>query len=241
MLRMVGSILFTLFLPVWTLFIGTVGAVLMLFPQHITQWVGRIWARGVLVALRYLCGITYVIKGKENLPTTPCIITSKHQSAWDTVILLAYLPQMSYIYKKELGSIPVYGQYLPRMGMIPVDRDGKMSALRDMIRRVKHQLDKGFTVVIFPEGTRTPVGEALPYQAGISALYHECHVPVIPVALNSGLFWPKKGWKNPGCITLEFLPALAPDLTRRQFMDEMKNAIETKTAQLVDEVRSNKQ
>lgn len=233
MVDVIGSLLFLAFLPVWTLFIGTLGIPLMLFDKPITQLVGKVWSRGVLLALRIFCRIRHETRGLEHIPNSPYILACKHQSAWDTIVFLAYVKQISYIYKKELGSIPIYGNYLPRMGMLGVDRSGKMAALRDMVRNARERLKDGFTIIIFPEGTRTAVGQQVDYQIGITALYHECHVPIVPVALNSGLFWPKTSFiKRPGKIILEYLPAIPPGLHRKEFMSTLFNSIETKTREL---------
>lgn len=235
------SLLFSIFLPIWTMLVATIGLPLLLAPQKITTKVGQTWSAGVLVALRVLCNITYEIRGKENLPKDPSfIVAAKHQSAWDTVVLLYYFPSPVYILKKELQKIPFYGWYLPRMGMIPIDRKGGASALKDMLRFTKQRLDEKRNVIIFPEGTRTKAGEASStYQSGVSAIYSHCHVAVIPTALNSGIYWGKKQFtKKPGKIILEFLPAIEPDLKRAEFSAKLNEAIEGASARLFNEAQN---
>lgn len=234
------SFLFSVFLPLWTMLVATCGLPLLLAPQKVTTLVGKTWAAGVLVALRVLCGITYELRGIEHLPKDPSfILASKHQSAWDTVIFLYYFPVPVYVLKKELQKIPFYGWYLPRMGMIPVDRKGGASALKAMLHITKERLEQKRMVVIFPEGTRTKAGElSHVYQPGIAAVYTYCHVPVIPVALNSGLHWGKKQFlKYPGKIIMEFLPAIEPDLKREAFMQVLNERIETASSRLFEEGR----
>lgn len=223
------SLLFSLFIPLWTVLVATCGLPLLLAPQRITTQVGRFWSFGVLVGLRVLCNITYEIRGKENLPQdSTFIIAAKHQSAWDTLVLLYYFPLPVYIFKKELQNIPFYGWYLPVMGMIPVDRKGGATALKSMLKATKHRLDEKRPVIIFPEGTRTKAGtKTESYQPGIAAIYSYCHVPVVPVALNSGLYWGKRQFlKKPGKIILEFLPSIEPNLDRAHFMQRLQQEIE---------------
>lgn len=232
------SCLFSLFLPVWTVIISTLGLPLLLAPQKITTLVGQTWAMGVLAGLRLLCNITYELRGIEHLPQDPAfIVAAKHQSAWDTVVLLYYFPSPVYILKKELQKIPFYGWYLPRMGMIPIDRKGGATALKNMLASTKQRLAEKRTVIIFPEGTRTKAGErSASYQPGVAAIYSHCHVPVVPVALNSGIYWGKKQFiKKPGKIVLEFLPAIEPDLKRAEFMDRLNNVIEQQSEVLFRE------
>ena len=236
----IRSLLFTIFLALWTMLIATFGLPLLLTPPRVAGLVGRYWAYGVVWGLRVLCNITYEIRGLENLPQGNYIIAAKHQSAWDTAIFLKTLDFPAYVLKKELLKIPFYGWYLPAMGMIPIDRNAGASALKDMIKLSKNRLENGQNVVIFPEGTRIAPGMDMgEYQPGISALYNQCNVPVIPVGLNSGLFWWKKSFLKPsGHIIMEYLPPIAPGtLKRKEFMKTLHQQIETTSRRLEEEAK----
>ena len=196
----------------------------------------KVWAIGSLWMLKKFCGITHEIRGVENLPDGPCIVACKHQSMWETIVMHLVFNRPVYVYKKELEKIPFYGWYLKIMSGIKLDRKGGVSALKDLIRQSKEAIADGQTIVIFPQGTRVPVGapvEKYPYQAGIAALYLACDVKVVPAALNSGIFWPKhKMKKYSGKIILEFLPAIEPGLKKDEFNKKMQEAIERKSEEL---------
>ena len=197
------------------------------------------WSRFAIFVLQKLCKIDYKIIGKENLPQEPFIIACKHQSMWETVVFNILFPAPALAYKKELLSIPFYGWYLKKMSGIAVDRDGGMKAMKHLITESRKFLDNKQIVVIFPQGTRVPVGASTtdyPYQAGIAALYSACKVPVIPVALNSGKFWAKHQLrKNPGTITLEYLKPINPGLSKEEFMRQLEEAIEIRSAELINQ------
>lgn len=141
-----------------------------------------------------------------------------------------------YVYKKELEIIPFYGWYLKVMSGIKLNRRGGASALKSLIKQSKNYLEKGQSIVIFPQGTRVPVGasiEKYPYQAGITALYLACNVKVVPAVLNSGKFWAKNTLrKNPGKIILEFLNPIEPGLSKAEFNEKLQNEIEKRSEEL---------
>lgn len=227
------STLFNVFLVLWTAIIGIVGIPFLLFSNTSACWVGKIWALVTIATLRSCCGIRYEIRGKEHLPETPYIIASKHQSAWETIIFLSILPKPAYVLKRELLFLPIYGQCVARMGMIAIDRSKGTYALKSLLKQAHKLLEKKRPIVIFPEGTRTQPGETQKYQHGIAALYSQQMAPVVPVALNSGIYWPKHSYKKyPGVITIQFLPPIYPGLTREVFMANLENAIETASRKL---------
>lgn len=190
--------------------------------------VAMVWGYAVLRALRVFCGISYRFEGLEHLPPTPYIIASKHQSALETIVFLVHFNIPKFILKRELVRIPVYGWYLPMLGMIAINRKGGASSLKEMVKQAKRVKEKHQRIVIFPEGTRTVPGTRVAYHPGVAALYHALDIPVIPVAVNSGLVWPKKQFvKNPGKVTFRFLPPIAPGLERSQFMGVLADQIET--------------
>lgn len=154
---------------------------------------------------------------------------------WETIVMHLVMNRPVYAYKKELLNIPFYGWYLTIMSGIIVDRKGGASALKSLIKQTKEYLAKGQNIVIFPQGTRTPIGaktKEYPYQSGIAALYLSCNVQVVPAALNSGVFWSKKGSKKKGTIILEFLEPIAPGLSKQEFMKKLEDTIESKSEEL---------
>jgi 1-acyl-sn-glycerol-3-phosphate acyltransferase len=186
--------------------------------------------------LKKLCGINYKIIGAENISKTPCIYACKHQSMWETVIMHLIINRPVYAYKKELEMIPFYGWFLKVMSGIKVDRKGGAKSLKSVISQTKNYLSKKQSIVIFPQGTRVPVEgsiEKYPYQAGITALYNSCDVKIVPVALNSGLFWPKgQILKKRGTVIIEFLPAIEKGLSKEDFNKKLISAIEEKSRRL---------
>ena len=215
---------------------------LLPFPRRWSQGVARLWTQGVGVGLRLVIGLDVEIRGREHLPIGPCVIVSRHQSAWDTFVFYSLVDDPNYILKKELTDIPLWGWCALKCGAISVDRSGGAQALKKMVRDTEDRIARGRQVVIFPEGTRTPPGEQREYHPGIAAIYARIDVPggapVVPVALNSGLFWGRRSFqKKPGVITLEFLPSMPPGLKRRQFMEELRGRIEGATEKLAAEAR----
>lgn len=231
------SLLFNLAFYVWTTAMLLVALPLALLPRGALFATGRVWARGCLALLSRLCGLTYEIRGRRHLPATPCILAAKHQSAWDTIVFALLVDGPSFVFKKELLWIPLFGWYLRRAGCIAIDRKGGARALRHMIAAARLALRRGQSIVIFPEGTRVAPGQTRPYHPGVAALYTQLDVPVVPVAVNSGLFWGRRSFhKRPGRIVLEILPPIAPGLPRRRFTATLESAIETASRRLREEV-----
>jgi len=189
--------------------------------------------------IRKIMGIEFDVRGRENLPANgPFIIASKHQSAWDTLIYNIIVLDCAYVVKRELFSFPFFGWFLWRVGMIGIDRKGGASTLKQLVANCKARLAEGRSIIIFPQGTRTAPGTQNPYLPGIAALYAQCNVPVVPTALNSGMFWPRRTFlKYPGTIVIEFLPAIEPGLKRREFSARLEAAIEPATTRIEEEAR----
>jgi 1-acyl-sn-glycerol-3-phosphate acyltransferase len=205
----------------------------LVMPRWVTIRVGEVWFSFVLAVLRVICGISHEIRGRENLPTTPCIIAAKHQSTWDTLAFVTFIDDASYVVKRELLRIPVYGWLMNKAAMVPVDRAAGARALRTMVRAARARIAEGRQIVIFPEGTRTAPGERRRYHPGVAALYTQLSVPVVPVALNSGLYWRRRAFvKRPGRIVVEILPPIPPGLSRGAFMARLETAIEEACARL---------
>ncbi len=200
--------------------------------------VARTWQRLVIWGLRVIVGLTYEVRGREFLPVEPVILASKHQSAWETLAFHVLVPEVAVCLKEELTRIPVFGAYLMRAGSIRIDRGAAARAIRSLIEGAKRAVADGLSVQIYPEGTRRGVGDPPDYKPGVMALYGALRLPVVPIALNSGLFWPRHGLvKRPGRITVEFLPPIPAGLDRKLFMQRLEQDIEAATARLVAEAR----
>jgi 1-acyl-sn-glycerol-3-phosphate acyltransferase len=167
------------------------------------------WSRIMLFMARHLCGLDYRVEGRENLPAEPCVILSKHQSAWETLAFQTVFPPQVHVLKKELLWIPFFGWGLAMMSPIAIDRAKSRAALRQLARLGKERILQGFWVVIFPEGTRVAPGTRRKYQPGGAWLAVQTATPVVPVAHNAGLYWPKNAFlKHPGTITMRIGPAI---------------------------------
>lgn len=221
------SFLFNILFALWTALIFVLSLPTLALPRSAVWWMGGLWVRGALLLLRATVGLKHRVRGVEHRIAGPAIYAAKHQSAWDTLVFPLLLDKPAYVLKQELIRVPLFGSYLKQCGMIPVDREGGGGALKQLLRAARTAVAQGRSILIYPEGTRTPPGERRPYHPGVAALYGDLGVPVIPVALNSGLFWGRRAFhKRPGTITIEFLPPIAPGLPRREFMQELQNRIE---------------
>lgn len=235
---MLRSLAFNLAFYVWTALLAVAGLPVLLTGRQRVARFARFWEEGVRVLLRQLAGITFEIRGRERLPDEPPIYAVKHQSAFETVVLHLLIDNPAIALKQELTWIPLFGWYLIGAGMIRIDRASRAQAVRSLIRGARAALARGQSVVIFPEGTRTAPGTDVPYQPGVAALYLQLGRPVVPVAVNSGLFWGRRSFmKRPGRITVEFLEPIPPGLDRPTFMSLLRERIEGATARLVDQGR----
>ncbi len=234
----VRSLLFNLCFIAWTA-IASLLALPVAFVINRPRWLhilGRLWVRVTFALLKVLCRIDYQVHGLENLPAGPCMIAAKHQSAWDTMIFSLLLERPSFVFKQELTRIPLFGWALTRAEMVPVDRAGGTKALKSMVATARRRLQAGCSIVIFPEGTRMAPGQQRPYHPGVAALYRELGVPVVPVALNSGLFWGRRSFlKRPGRIRLELLKPIPPGSPRREFMARLEQEIEGASRRLIED------
>lgn len=194
----------------------------------------RWWSHGVLVILKVIMNIRLEVRGVENVPKGGGFLAMKHQSSFDTFVMHTIVSHPAFIMKKELLKIPLYGQFCKNTGMIPVDREGGLKALKDMMQKSDSAIKDGRQLIIFPEGSRTLPGADVKYQSGIYGTYKFTKVPVIPVALNSGVFWPKKGHLVAGgTIVFDFLEPIEPGLAKKEFMDLLEEKIETASKNLL--------
>lgn len=182
-----------------------------------------------------MLGLEYEVRGLEHLPAQGSyLIAAKHQSAWETMKLGLLLAVPVVVLKRELTYVPVWGWYAQRTEMIAVDRGAPAKALLSLVRGASRIVEQGRPIVIFPQGTRTAPGTWHPYRVGVGVLYEKLRLPIVPMALNSGLYWPRRGFiKKPGRIVVEFLPPIQPGLERFAAMVELENRLEDATDRLV--------
>lgn len=196
-------------------------------PEKSAWWVVRFWAKTHLWLMKVICGTHHSVTGFENLPRGGYIIAPKHQSAWDTFAFLPWWPSPTYILKRELMWIPLFGWYVARMKMIPIDRGGREKARKSINKGAAEALNNGRQIVIYPEGTRRPAGAEPAYKSGIYHLYSKLNVPVVPVAHVAGLFWPRhKFLRYPGHIKAEILKPIPPGLSKADFMHALISSTE---------------
>jgi 1-acyl-sn-glycerol-3-phosphate acyltransferase len=200
-------------------------------PQWFGMGVVRSWAKACVFLHRTIAGGRLEVRGLKNLPPGGVIVASKHQSFFETFALIPPI-----VMKQSIRWWPIFGQYTIKTGMIHVDREGKTAALRALSARAREEIEKGREIIIFPEGTRRAPGAQPDYQTGIALIYRSLDVPVVPVALNSGLFWPRRSFlRYPGTIVFEFLPAVPPGLDSRTFLQRLESSIESASDRLVAE------
>lgn len=194
----------------------------------------KYWSNANLFFLRWIVGIKTEVVGAENIPAGGCIIGAKHQSDWDIFAVLPYSGNPAFIAKKELLEIPLFGWAAKWMNAIPVDRKKGKDALPLMIESARVAVGNGCRVIIFPEGTRKAPLETPSYRGGIVKMYEALDVPVVPVAVTSGLYWGRNSlilW--PGTARAEFLEPIAPGLTGQDFLALLMTRIETATNRMI--------
>lgn len=234
----VRSLLFNLafYLNLVVLLVGAL--VTLALPRRAVLGMAKLWGRISVWLLRVICGTNVEFRGVEKLPKGPLIVAAKHQSTWETFALLWLFEDFTFIVKRELMWIPIFGWCMAKGRMVPVDRAAGSQALTDMTRRAREEIRSGRQLIIFPEGTRRAPGAEPRYKFGVAHLYAEIGVPCVPVALNSGLFWPRRAFRRlPGTIVVEFLDPIPPGLDRDAFFQRLQSDIETATARLVAEGR----
>ena len=205
-------------------------------PRGALLWMVRSWARTNFRMLRVICNIGLELRGFDRLPPGPLLVASKHQSLWETFALMTAFSDPAFILKRELMWIPFFGWCASKAEMIPVDRGARSAALARMTEQAKIETGRGRQIVIFPEGTRRAPGAEPKYKYGVVHLYSELGVPCAPLALNSGLFWPRRSFRRyPGTIKVEVCEPIGPGLDKDTFFRRLQDEVETTTARLVAE------
>lgn len=204
-------------------------------PRRAIVWTSRRWSQAMLWGLKVVAGLDYEVRGK--IPREALLVAAKHMTMWDTIVLYLLLYDPAMVVKRELLSIPFYGWYIKKAGMIAIDRSAHASALRKMAQAARLVIAERRAIIIFPEGHRMKPGTPPDYKPGVAGLYAQLGVACVPVALNSGLFW--TGFlKKRGHIVIEFLDAIPAGLKRAEFMRLLQDRTESATAKLVLEGRA---
>ncbi|MDC0344982.1 1-acyl-sn-glycerol-3-phosphate acyltransferase [Alphaproteobacteria bacterium] len=231
--HIVSSLLFQTLFWGWTCTIMLLYTPLLLFPRERIIWIQKLWTAPVFFFLRKIAGIHVDIKGRENLPQEPCILAGRHESAFDTMIYVHVTRNPTMVLKKELTRIPVFGQLMKKFPMISVDRQGGSRTLKKLIKDTAACLAQKRNIIIFPEGIRVDPGKSVPLQPGIAFMAKELNVPVVPVATNSGTYWPRRRFvKTPGTITLQILPPMRHTGNTKEFLSQLNETLNTASAAL---------
>ncbi len=232
------SLLFNVIFYVWVVTAFIISMPLLALPRKQARVVVPFIIGFIVFILRTIVGIRYEVRGQKYLQSGPVIVASKHQSAWDTMIYLFIIPDVAIVLKDELAKIPIYGHFIRKLGMLPIRRTSGTQAIRQLIGSVNETLEQDRKVLIFPEGTRSKPGDQIKYQRGIAMIYKQSGTSVVPVALNSGLYWGKRKFlRYPGTIIIEYLPPIEPGLSLDEFMENLTTSIETASNQLIEEAK----
>jgi len=236
---MARSLLFNLLFYVTTTLFVVLGSPLLFAPRRWAMAALAVHSRFELWLLKLIVGTKLEVRGAEKLPQGPCLVASKHQSAWETFALIPLFRDPALLMKRELFWIPFHGWFSRKFEMIPVDRDKGPAALRRMLREARKRVADRREIIIFPEGTRRAPGAPPDYKTGVILLYEALGIPCVPVALNSGVFWPRRSLeRRPGTIVVEFLDPIPPGLPKAEFLARLTEAIETASARLLAEAKA---
>lgn len=232
----IRSLLFMLWLYGTMAFFGILCSPLLLFPIPAAMAVIRWWAGSVLFGARWIVGVKVEFRGLEHRPDGPALIAGKHLSMLDTIAPFVVLKQPAYVLKRSLIYLPFLGWYALKTKMVAIRREDAAKALKAMVTACRARLNEERQILIFPEGTRSDIGDDPVYKPGVAALYRELEVPCHLLATNSGQFWPGHGIdRTPGTVVFEFLPPLPAGLKRGELMALMKEKLESASNALVAE------
>jgi 1-acyl-sn-glycerol-3-phosphate acyltransferase len=226
-----GSIVFTAFLFAWTFFYAVffvIACLFLPFPKRFK--LARVWAQVLLTVLKWTCRLNYVVEGRENLPPGNHIALWKHSSSWETIAMAVVFPQQVWVLKQELLLIPFVGWGIRQLHAIGIDRRSKHTAVSQIVSQGKQRLEEGNWIIIFPEGTRTAVGETRRYGVSGALLASESGRLIIPVAHDAGRYWPRRGLlKKPGTVRVWIGPPIdASGRDARAINEDAQRWIESK-------------
>jgi 1-acyl-sn-glycerol-3-phosphate acyltransferase len=241
----VRSILFNfLFYFVWSPLVTLACAPSLLFHRSYASRVAAMYQYGAYLLAKYIIGLDFELRGAEHRPdnNTAYIVASKHQSAYETLLLYQLFDDPTIILKKELLSLPVFGWFLQKVGVIAIDRGNRAVAMHSLYEGAKRMKEDKRPIIIYPQGTRVkpdvPSSEK-PYKNGYLKLYTEVGLPILPVAINTGLYWPRNSfWKYPGKAIIEFLPVIPPGLSSEEVGKRVEEQIEFASQKLAEEGRN---
>lgn len=217
--------LITAMILVWPVF---------LLPRRWGWHAVRSWSFVSLWLLRHIVGLKMEVRGRENIPDGGFLVASKHQSTWETFALISLFEDPTFILKRELSWIPFFGWYAIKFKMLPIDRGRGSKVLPALTERTRTAISEGRQVVIFPEGTRRPAGAEPAYKYGVAHLYANAGCRCLPVALNSGLYWPRRrSIRYPGTVVVEILPPIEPGMKVDEFRHSLRDQIEAASTRLM--------
>lgn len=236
LLIVIRSILFQVVFYLNCLFWFT-GAILSWpFPSRVMMWFARSWAASSLYLHELITGAEVEIRGLDNIPTGPLLVAAKHYSAWETMALLLFFPKATYIIKRELIWLPLFGLHLLKAEQVPINRADKGKAMAVVYAAAKSAIARNRQIIIFPEGTRRQTGAPPSYRAGVVRIYEALGVRCLPIAMTSGLAWPRNTFLHfPRKIIVEFLEPMEPGIDQQAFFGQLQARIETNTNRLLAE------
>ncbi len=229
-----------MFYIVTALFV-VVGSPLLIGPRRYAMAGLRAHSITSLWLLNKIVGLDFEIRGLENVPESAALFACKHQSAWETFALIPLFKDPVMLMKAELFWIPFHGWFSKKFGMIGIKREAGPAALRHMVSEARKRVEQGREIIIFPEGTRRHAEAPPDYKSGIQMLYRSLDVSCVPMALNSGLFWPRRQWmRYSGTVVVEFLEPIPPGMDKKSYMARLQNSIEEATSRLITEAKGSK-
>jgi 1-acyl-sn-glycerol-3-phosphate acyltransferase len=228
------SIAFTVAFPLWTGLCCIVLAFGPLLPRKGALVLAVAWVRSVGWIERHVLGLRYRVIGRENLPRRGAfIVAAKHQSTYETMKLHVIFDDPAIVMKKELLRLPIWGAFTRKTGMIPIDRKAGPRALAELVSASRKAVAEGRPIVIFPQGTRVAPGQTRAYKSGVVALYQEFAIPIVPMAVDSGLFWPREGAKRGGTVTFSILPPIPPGHDPATVLKTLEERLESESDRLI--------
>jgi len=215
------------------------GLIVLILPRRAVMILARFWSHYFLLICQGVGGINVEFRGLQNIPKGPLIVAVKHQSIWETFMLLGLFDDPCFILKRELTFIPFFGWFIYKMRNVPINRKDGSRALIKLTKAADREIhaDGGRQILVFPEGTRRPPGAPPLYRFGVAKLYEGLNVPCVPIGLNSGIYWPRRSLKlKSGTIIVDIMPPIEPGLNRNDFFALVQDQIETSSNKLMAEV-----
>jgi 1-acyl-sn-glycerol-3-phosphate acyltransferase len=232
------SAIFMILFYVLTICLCVLYLPLLVLPRAAFLSCVRFYLAAVYFLEKHILNLTYEVRGQHHLPASGSyIVAAKHQSQYETFKLHALFGDPAIVLKKELTMIPLFGRYLTKTDVIAIDRSTPEIAIQSIQNGARRVMSQGRPIIIFPQGTRVSpetTSEQKPYKVGVARIQEATHLPIIPMAMNAGMFWPRAGWlKSSGCVTFEFLPPIPHGLERAKLLKTLETQIEEKSQELM--------